>query len=167
LAIGVAFGSHRIEETMELGPASRDLVPPETAARILAFDFWIRNDDRRMDECGGNSNLLWDPRRREVWVFDHNLAFESGITDGDLVQRHAFGGTTTSRDNLTGQFRTQLEERMRAAIGAWPTIAARVPHEWLYQDGACTIPVSFDLKEFLEVLTRLTSDPAAFWRSLA
>lgn len=166
LDIGVVFGSRKIDATMEFGPGNRHHVAPELAARILTFDFWVRNDDRRMDETGGNSNLLWDPLHRRLWVFDHNLAFEDGVDDAALVQRHAFGATATVKDALTESLRAELAERMGAGLDTWSDITARVPPEWLYQDGERAVPVDFGLQEFREMLVRIASAPDVLWRTL-
>ena len=166
LDIGVVFGSCCVEGPMELGPGNRPHVPAELAARVLVFDFWVRNDDRRMDETGGNSNLLWEPANRKLWVLDHNLAFESGIKDTELIRRHAFGGLVATKQVLTDTLKAELTRRMCAGADAWPGISARIPLEWRYQDAEHTIPAELCLDEFAVTLARIRTDPDAFWKAL-
>lgn len=61
LAAGTVFGSQVVTCTQEFGFTHRARVPESLRARILLFDYWVQNDDRRISESGGNSNLLWEP----------------------------------------------------------------------------------------------------------
>ncbi len=56
LGAGPAFGSLK-QTIMELNYAGIDLVPDELQRNMLAFDWWIHNDDRMLSESGGNPNL--------------------------------------------------------------------------------------------------------------
>lgn len=67
-----------------------DRVLDDLAMDILVFDWWVRNDDRKLTSLGGNPNLLWDVRADELKVIDHNLAFDRDFKADDFLTGHVF-----------------------------------------------------------------------------
>ena len=43
---------------------------------LFVFDYWIKNGDRTLTECGGNPNLFIRSDLCSFVVLDHNLAFD-------------------------------------------------------------------------------------------
>ena len=60
LGVGPAFGSQK-QRIMELNYAGINHVPAELQRAVLAFDWWVQNEDRHLTETGGNPNLFWEP----------------------------------------------------------------------------------------------------------
>lgn len=71
LGAGPAFGSQK-QMIMELNYAGIEQVPDDLQRAVLAFDWWIRNEDRLLSESGGNPNLFWAPEYEKLVVIDHN-----------------------------------------------------------------------------------------------
>jgi hypothetical protein len=168
LDVGMVFGSCIVKDVMEFGPTHRDRVSPELAAKILLFDLWIRNDDRKMSGDGGNSNLLWQPEGKKLWVFDHNLAFDNTVLDINLLGQHAFGTLDSARKFLSDPvFRAEAEQQMAAGLAALPDLLKRIPPEWYYLDAEQTIGVDLRLDEVRQILERPLVARDTFWRGLA
>ena len=91
LGFGPAFGSLR-QTIMELNYAGIEQVPDELQRKVLAFDWWIHNNDRMLTESGGNPNLFWEPEGEQLVVIDHNQAFDPEFSAKDFLDYHVFSG---------------------------------------------------------------------------
>lgn len=89
LGAGPAFGSLK-QTIMELNYAMVDEVPVELQQAVLAFDWWIRNNDRMLTESGGNPNLFWEPEEGRLVIIDHNQAFDPRFSVEDFLDYHVF-----------------------------------------------------------------------------
>ncbi|MGH8017826.1 MAG: HipA family kinase [Opitutaceae bacterium] len=67
---GVGFGSQLVASAMEFEVSLIDNIPEDLRLRVLAFDWWIRNQDRGEN----NPNLLWSAETRALHVIDHDQA---------------------------------------------------------------------------------------------
>jgi hypothetical protein len=114
-SIGLAFGSTFVANHTQL-PADHALSPDqkEAAARLLAFDVFIHNPDRR----AGNQNLFL--ARSKLLAFDHEQAFSFllpllGTADPavdpalDIVQRHVLSMFLKGKMPSLEGFRSNLE----------------------------------------------------------
>ena len=59
LGVGPAFASQAVEDAQELAFAALSRVPEQLRLQVLLFDWWVHNEDRTLNEYGGNPNLLW------------------------------------------------------------------------------------------------------------
>lgn len=124
--IGPVFVSRVIPEVVELRFTEIPQVPVRLRAAILLFDAWIGNDDRTLDAAGGNPNMLWSDRERQVSIIDHNLAFTASPDHVRSV--HAFSAAATEWDLV---FLNEWPQRLVAAAGALPHIWGQVPDVWI------------------------------------
>lgn len=159
LGAGKAFGSRKIS-VVELSASRVDAVPAEIQQDVLAFDWWIRNDDRTLGEAGGNPNLFWDVGNEGLVVIDHNQAFDPTFSLLDFVDLHAFRGQW---DKLAGDWVMQQEyvQRFMAALSDWGDICNTVPPEWWFVDVEQTVKTDFDVQATYQLLMRCQTD--AFW----
>ncbi len=89
LGEGYSFGSRKIQVTELTYPNIRH-VPLELQLDMLAFDWWIKNQDRTLSENGGNPNLFWEPQDSKLMVIDHNQAFDADFCSEDFLNYHVF-----------------------------------------------------------------------------
>jgi hypothetical protein len=119
---GEVFASECIEFANEFDYQS----PIDTNLQrdILLFDLWIENEDRTLNEAhSGNPNLLW--ARNQLYIIDHNLAFEDDFNQADFWQTHVFREWQFEINE-----RSQFEQRLQNALLDWQQWWADVPESW-------------------------------------
>jgi hypothetical protein len=154
LGAGVGFGSQK-QLAREFAVGDIDRVEPMLAAKIAAFDWWVRNSDRNLSNLGGNVNLLWqtgvDPAG--LVVIDHNMAFDAKFSADEFLESHVFAAQFKE---LVGDFidREQVRQELCAArrllAGFWHTI----PEGWRFSDPERTVTAGWRRQDFDDVLAR-------------
>ncbi len=159
LGSGPAFGSLK-QTIMELNYAMVGDVPVELQRAVLAFDWWIRNNDRMLSESGGNPNLFWEPEDERLVIIDHNQAFDQEFSCKDLLQYHVFCGIGHElfEDCLR---REEYRVSFCRALEKWHDICAQIPDEWHFQDPEMTVEADFDLDAMFAILKCCATD--SFW----
>lgn len=76
LGPGLGFASRQVEAAQEISRSTQRRVPEDLQARVLAFDWWIQNEERHFGAAGGNPNLLWDMQTQRLVVIDQHAAFD-------------------------------------------------------------------------------------------
>lgn len=160
LGSGLAFGSRKLG-VVELSISHLDHVPEKTQRDVLAFDWWVRNDDRTLSEAGGNPNLFWDVETEQLVVIDHNQAFDAEFSVENFVYLHAFHGQI---DALCGDWVMQQQycNLFAQALSDWDVICNTVPPEWWFADPEQTLPADFDRDAMYQLLLRCQTD--TFWK---
>lgn len=160
LGAGLAFGSRKLA-VVELSISHLEYVPEAMQRDVLAFDWWVRNDDRTLGEAGGNPNLFWDVEREQLVVIDHNQAFDAGFSVENFAALHAFHGQI---DALCGDWVVQQQycDRFAQALSDWDVICNTVPPEWWFVDPEQTLPTDFDRDAMRQLLLRCQAD--TFWK---
>ena len=142
LAESPSFGSSFVDATNQFSPELNDQVPDPLRARILFFDWWVRNQDR----SDGNPNLLWDAIRREIHVIDHNMAFDRDFDAASFWEHHLF---RESRQLWDAVFKAQITKEIRRILTCLPDYWGELPPEWTDTGGAVTMAVIENmLREF-------------------
>lgn len=161
LGAGPAFASRKVE-IMEIMASTVAQVPQQQQCDVLAFDWWIRNNDRLLTATGGNPNLFWKPGSGELVVIDHNQAFAPDFDPNKLLDYHVFSGV---RDAVFGDMlqREHYTEQFAEALIHWADITAAIPEHWHYIDPEMTLPVSFDIDDFRATLERCQRED--FWHT--
>lgn len=161
LGAGPAFGSRECGVT-ELAFSRIHEIPQNLQYLVVAFDWWIHNEDRTLSFEGGNPNLFWDEAERQLVVIDHNQAFDIGFNAASFVDHHVFHQQFhILQADLAAQ--NELRHIMHQALRSWYAIIQSVPCEWWYIDEEMSVPVSFDTTQILQLLNRIT-DPD-FWKA--
>ena len=125
---GIAFGSTRIPFSDDLRESHLSLISDEDKIRCLCFDWWIRNNDRRLTVLGGDSNLLWDPIMGNLQVIDHDRCLDSDFDPEEFYREHAFRSARELVEKSTlKKLRTKFESAIYSLDKIWKTI----PEEWL------------------------------------
>jgi hypothetical protein len=161
LGYGLAFGSCK-QMIVELNYAGISQVDVELQRSVLAFDWWIQNEDRTLSSIGGNPNLFWKPETEELLIIDHNQAFDRNFSIENFQQCHVFQQQTDLlfKDNT---YHSHYVRQFNAALRHWDEIYNDLPKEWLYIDPEQTIPIDFDLNDILKTLQRCTT--STFWET--
>lgn len=161
LGAAPAFGSARVEHAQELAISHLGDVDVSVQRDVLVFDHWIRNQDRKLTEHGGNPNLLWDTARKQLVVIDHNVAFDREFDAAGFSGGHVFSA------QIPHIFQDLVEpvryrERLCEALAVWPEACKNAPSEWWFMDAEQTVPTDFDPAAALALLNRCMSEE--FWR---
>lgn len=159
LGVGPAFGSQK-QQIMELNYAGIIHVPRELQRAVLAFDWWVHNEDRQLTETGGNPNLFWEPEHEKLVVIDHNQAFDSDFSIEKFKEFHVFSDQV---NNLFGNalYRDEFSGKFKLALKSWKRICDNIPKEWYYFDPERTVLADFDLSDILRILERCNEE--TFW----
>lgn len=162
LGSGPAFGSECVLFTQEYSNSIRPLIDSNLQARVLLFDWWIKNEDRKYGPNGGNPNMLWLPSRSELKVIDHHSAFDLEFHEEKFWRDHAFA---SSRDMLKDPlFQSTQKVAMEGALEIYTTALDSIPEEWKYTDATWTEMCDFDFQRVRDLLNLWRSD--LFWNSL-
>lgn len=142
---GEVFASEFIESAVEY--SYQFSVEPDLQRDILLFDLWIQNEDRTLNDTNsGNPNLLW--AKNQLYVIDHNLAFENNFNRADFWQTHVFKNWQFELDE-----RKQFEARLQSALRNWQQWWDAVPNDWKEENKNESINYAFDAQKTLERLT--------------
>ncbi len=140
LGPGIAFGSQHIPNCRELQFNDIRKLERSLRARILFFDWLVQNGDRRLDQNGGNVNLLWSVEEKRMWVIDHNVAFEDDFSCSSLFTRHVFA---QEKEWLVSSQFLDLLQRMNEIIEKIDGILNELPGDWLFFDRDCSESTDF------------------------
>lgn len=158
LGHGVAFGSLKVEAAERL---SLEFVRSDAdglLSRILLFDWWVRNSDRALGECGGNPNLLWEIHPGRAVMIDHDNAFDAAFSAANFRKYHAL------RAHL-GAWNAEKRQEIAAWLDEGLThldqIWTEIPEEWLV-DSQGDSRSELDKGDLNTVLSSFHSDPD-FW----
>ena len=159
LGYGPVFGSVR-QLITELNYAGIEHVPYDLQAAVLAFDWWIKNEDRLLTESGGNPNLFWEPGEEKLVIIDHNQAFDPTFDPENFKENHVF---SCQVNNVFGDAVFQEEQiaRFKSALGALESTLNELPEEWSYLDVEMTIKANFSKEDIINILERCNND--GFW----
>lgn len=126
---GLAFGSQRIENTVEMNWSRRKHVPPELKQDLLMFDWWIKNEDRVLTAMSGNPNLLWSASASNMIIIDHNMAFDETFSPDVFLTSHIFSDCW---NDVSGDWiaREWHQKRMAYALSHIEDIFDKMPDEW-------------------------------------
>lgn len=163
LGCAPAFASRLVPELSEITFESIRSVPLVTRQDVLVFDWWVRNDDRKLTAMGGNPNLLWAPAAGKLVTIDHNLAFDPDFDRTAFRQLHCFAADIPSIVN-DWDLRRTYTTRLKDALQVWPAAWAGVPWDWLFHDEEETVPTDFPTNEYFEELNGCSR--AEFWECL-
>ncbi|RUR26705.1 hypothetical protein ELY33_16460 [Vreelandella andesensis] len=155
---GPTFASKVALHSQDLLFSQLEAIDEAFQQRLLVFDYWVNNEDRRLSSQGGNVNLLWSSVCGLV-VIDHNLAFDPINCTGDF-ENHVFSQQRNSFKDL--EVRARHEAVLDAALNDWDMITNTIPFEWLYRDiDDEASEIQPTLAERFNLLARLR-DPS-FW----
>jgi hypothetical protein len=124
---------------------------------LFVFDFWIQNDDRNfVAEHGGNPNLIVESDRKQIFVIDHNLAFDNSFVLESFRKTHV-GHEYWFGEQMSLLDRDYYEQKMANALQGLNELVNTIPDEW------CEDSFSF----FQTINSRLSQfDKEFFWRSI-
>ncbi|PNL93270.1 hypothetical protein A6J76_004570 [Aggregatibacter aphrophilus] len=130
---------------------------------IYLFDLWINNSDRTLsDKDTGNVNLLFSRSLKKLFLIDHNLAFDSNLSDTQFTH-HIFSRVNRSKTNANWSFdlvdRPYLQDKFSEAIQCIDEVFSEIPEEWQPSD---------DYDSYLEsirnILNRILTNE--FWKNI-
>jgi len=132
LGDGEAFASEFIDGLQEVNYQLMMDRGINLAADLFIFDLWINNYDRILSVKGGNPNVFYQPAKEQLWMLDHNLAFDNDFEFNDFKAHHL--GTNAwnqKRDLLSAG---HYQSRARKCLADLDEIFSLVPNEWRTSD---------------------------------
>lgn len=127
IGVGTAFGSKKQDGAYWFEPNFVDKVSEQLRKDVLAFDWWVKNMDRQID----NPNLLWTQASGQLVVIDYGFALDKESFFSTIFQSyHIFGQHS---DTVFGDLASQAEysRRFSDALAAWQEACDNLPPEWL------------------------------------
>jgi len=161
LGFGEMFGSQSVENVNEISIVNVVKVRPSLKCDIAAFDWWVMNGDRTLSDAGGNPNLLWSDKTEELFVIDHNLAFDETVTLNSQIESHIFS-TQLSEICASKVLQHHYAQRFAEALSALPEIIRGIPERWYYADEHHTIDNGFPIDR-VEMTLQRYAEPT-FWK---
>jgi hypothetical protein len=126
LSAGWSFGSQEVRGAETILESESLLGDSIWKARVLCFDLWVRNVDRKRI----NPNLLWHRSHQRAYLIDHEKSLVSGWSPDireALCQEHLFAET---RIIARHQWETQWAEEFMAMAERVESFWSEVPEEW-------------------------------------
>ena len=159
LAPGLAFGSRVATSVHEFEPSLIRRCHADFRRDLLAFDWWVRNEDRQLGDTAGRPNLLWQSTAARPVVIDHNNAFDRQFDAASFLDWHIFRAEwPTIASDLVRQ--AEYAQRFTAVATRAEEFWCELPHNWVFtEDGTPRIT----LQEIQSVLHR--ADQPDFWHS--
>ncbi|QHJ00559.1 hypothetical protein GT347_22810 [Xylophilus rhododendri] len=158
LGTGLVFASRRLPFAQELNLTTRGMVSHAMATDVLVFDWWVRNEDRKLTAMGGNPNLLWNAQDATLAVIDHNQAFDRHFNATDFLSTHVFApwwNAVYADHDLRAHYR----QRLKGALGNLDSVRASIPSTWWH--AGPDVPADVDWHEISACLERALQED--FW----
>ena len=134
LGNGEVFISEQIPAIIDFKHQFLKSVPSQLQRDILFFDLWIENADRTLSkQFSGNPNLLWQPEHQQLYVIDHNLAFDVAFNLQDFKETHVCQAHFAT-EQLDIQEQQALEQKLQNSLLSWSQAWATIPEEWKAQN---------------------------------
>lgn len=153
LGEGYVFVSEQLASATEFKYAMLKQMPLELQRKILLFDLWIENSDRTLSkEFSGNPNLLWQSEANEVFVIDHNLAFDETFDLELFWETHVFK-SQFSNLQLDVLAQHAVEASLKASLENWSQWWSEVPGDWKQENEEAML---FNLDKALQRLKQDT-----------
>ncbi|MDH2433429.1 hypothetical protein QCD60_12685 [Pokkaliibacter sp. MBI-7] len=161
LSVYPLFGSQAIPNASPIAHAAVHGVDSALQLKVFIFDYWIQNEDRTLTSHGGNPNLLINTVSNDIFIIDHNLAFDSTYSVEDSRRNHIFSSALREQPvDLIVQ--DTFKEKLAQVIAHWPTIVNSIPPTWIEGlEGRSEQHIN----NIEDVLLRFNND--AFWGALA
>lgn len=126
---GPAFASRYIPQLQEVNLSIIDDVDNTLLQDIFLFDYWIHNEDRTLGESGGNPNLIFRPVDKQLYVLDHNLAFDKDYAFADMKKLHVCRKAWFEEQADLLKI-SEYQLRMQAALENLDNCISSLPREW-------------------------------------
>lgn len=160
IGAGLAFASLYIPQLQEVSLSMLGKIDKSLKQDVFLFDYWIRNEDRTMGDNGaGNPNLIFRPIDDQLFVLDHNLAFDEDYQFADTKSLHVFRDSWFDEQPDLLKI-DEYKARMEAALADFDEVIAELPDEWF----SCAT-VKDDLIDSIKLQLNSFNKPE-FWNPL-
>ncbi len=129
LGSGHIFVSEQVQATTEFKYPLLKQVSEKVQRDILLFDLWVENSDRTLTALGGNPNLLWQSLDNELYIIDHNLAFDDAFNINDFKDTHVFQ-SQLANFQLDLIDKQHFEAKMMDSLKNWQQWWDAIPDIW-------------------------------------
>ena len=124
---GFAFASLAVDYTQDISFEQLRLVDKELRAKILLFDWAVQNIDRMISQKGGNPNLLFNATHKQIYIIDHNLAFDTDLSKDMFWKEHPFAQDVKYWDE---PFKAMAIVYLDRCVEELEVICDELPVEW-------------------------------------
>ena len=158
---GYCFLSKCKSDSQDIAYEQLNLVDEKLKAKILLFDWSIRNIDRHIGSRGGNPNMLFNASTSEIFIIDHNNALRDGFNKYEFWNEHPFIESAKLWDE---EFKSQGKILIGRSIERLREICNVMPEKWYcphdFEDDIENLETCFNNVESI-LLEYLNDD---FWR---
>ena len=127
---GPAFASMYIPQLQEANLSLVSKLDHALLQDVFLFDYWIRNEDRTLGDTGyGNPNLVIRPVDEQLFVLDHNLAFDDNYTFEDTRKLHVCRKAWFEEQSDMLKI-DEYKNRMEVALVDLNAWCEQLPDEW-------------------------------------
>lgn len=145
---GICFASREVKNAEWLQPnLIAHKVPPKLQNDLLVFDWWVKNGDRNY----GNPNLLWVSNEKRLAVIDHNLTFDSDVTEKSFFEHHIF---SEAKDRVFSDlaYIAEYRDKISKVILEFHPAVEVILDAWPWRDLEETRPFELDSAALLSIL---------------
>lgn len=129
IGTGPAFASMYIPQLQEVNLSIIDDIDNALLQDVFLFDYWIHNEDRTLGDTGGNPNLIFRPVDKQMYVLDHNLAFDDDYALKDMKKLHVCRKAWFEEQGDMLKI-SEYQDRMEAALENLDSCISHLPEEW-------------------------------------
>ena len=156
-----AFSSQAIGGAQEITFSQARELPLDLQARVLLFDWWIRNEDRILGPLGGNPNILTTGSAPpEPWLIDHHTALDAEFQRERFWNNHIFAD---ARGVWTEAWRRTESKRLESVAGRLSAAWQAMPDVWLPEENADSEGSVLEQQRIARILLFPIDAPAEFW----
>ncbi len=157
-----AFASKAVEGAQEISFTQAMTLPIELRARILLFDWWIRNEDRTLGAISGNPNIISTGSSPiAAHLIDHHNAFDATFSEGNFWRNHIFADAQVV---WTPTWKRLESKRLLAAakklVNAWDFM----PEAWHPEGESTSLTSGLEQTKIAGILSRPKDAPVDFWK---
>jgi len=136
LGSGKVFGSRVSDGALaELSYPQKAMIDIDLKRRLILFDWWIKNDDRTLDQkVGGNPNLLWNCTSDNLIIIDHNNAFDMNFKHHLFWESHVFSEDFIGATLFDLVFVAEMRKIMDTSLNRLSEYIDRIPFTWFKDD---------------------------------
>lgn len=155
---GTAFASKNVENVQDVTWAQLQSIDKNLKAEILFFDWIIQNIDRHLSDKGGNPNMLFNASAKQVYIIDHDNAFEMNFDFDEFWLEHPLKEAFKLWDD---QFMAEKRKQLESFLLDLREICNSIPEEWHFESKE--IPsLELSYERISSIIERCRTE--SFWR---
>ncbi len=157
-----AFASKAVEGAQEISFTQAMTLPMELRARMLLFDWWVRNEDRTLGAISGNPNIISTGCSPiTAHIIDHHNAFDVTFSEENFWKTHIF---SDAKVLWTLAWIRRESKRLLTAAKELSDAWDLMPEAWNPEGDSTSSTSALEQTKIAGILSRPKDAPADFWK---